>query len=185
MQYKIVSVPSRDGLCTTRTKRHFLSRTKERFQRNSARASAEEALSAPSSELQSSEDSEVLESPPSLQNDSRTAAEEALEMLEWDRICSTVATFASTSSGQQQAGLLLLPDTQEGSEALIRETAAALTLDASASGDCLDFGRIDTKAAEYGLYKARKGVPMSGEEMRLFVLSSNTSMGLIESKEWW
>ncbi|GAQ83702.1 putative Muts homolog [Klebsormidium nitens] len=88
-------------------------------------------------------------------------------MLEWDRICSTVATFASTSSGQQLAGVLLLPDTQEGSEALLGETAAALTLDASASGDCLDFGRIGTKAADYGLYKARKGVPMSGRELRL------------------
>lgn len=85
-------------------------------------------------------------------------------MLEWQRICQTVATFASTSSGQQQAGLLNLPDTQEESETLLQETAAALALDASASGDCLDFGRIDTKVAEYGLYKARKSVPMTGEK---------------------
>jgi hypothetical protein len=94
----------------------------------------------------------------------QSAAEEALQMLEWQRICQTVATFASTSSGQQQAGLLNLPDTQEESERLLQETAAALALDASASGDCLDFGRIDTKVAEYGLYKARKSVPMTGEK---------------------
>jgi hypothetical protein len=126
-------------------------------------ASGLSELLSPGSDNQSEEPPLIV---PAERNasDSQSAAEEALQMLEWQRICQTVATFASTSSGQQQAGLLNLPDTQEESERLLQETAAALALDASASGDCLDFGRIDTKVAEYGLYKARKSVPMTGEK---------------------
>ena len=74
----------------------------------------------------------------------RRASDSTLEMLEWPRVCQTVAGFASTAAGKQLAGNLEIPKTQSRSEVLLSETNAALEIESRQNG-ALVFAGIDTQ----------------------------------------
>ena len=72
------------------------------------------------------------------------ASESTLVMLEWPRVCETVAGFASTATGKQVARNLEMPTDQRRSETLLAETHAALAIESRQSG-ALVFSGINTQ----------------------------------------
>lgn len=75
------------------------------------------------------------------------AARATLRMLEWERLCSHVAKFASTTAGREAAKALRIGSTVAESRKLLSETLAADVLEGEYAAD-LDFGGIST--AEVG-----------------------------------
>ncbi|MBD2099466.1 endonuclease MutS2 [Leptolyngbya sp. FACHB-261] len=87
---------------------------------------------------------------------------EALELLEWPRLCQHLSTFAATKLGSAAARGLPLPATQADSEALLAQTREATTLENRlASGLPLE-GIHDIGAA---VARAGIGGTLGGEEL--------------------
>lgn len=69
--------------------------------------------------------------------------EEALEALEWGRLCRAVASFASTPLGASSVASMRPAASDEEGLALLQETEAVLQLEAR-TGGTLDFGASNT-----------------------------------------
>ncbi|MEY4517568.1 MAG: hypothetical protein RLZZ499_167, partial [Cyanobacteriota bacterium] len=54
---------------------------------------------------------------------------ETLDLLEWQRLCQNLATFAATKLGVVAARNLRLPDTQAQSESLLAQTKEIYNLE--------------------------------------------------------
>ncbi len=65
---------------------------------------------------------------------SATIQNEALELLEWPRLCGQIATFAATPAGRRQVEALPLGATPAESQALLGETSELLALDGLTEG---------------------------------------------------
>ncbi|MFM1799533.1 MAG: hypothetical protein RLZZ117_1811 [Cyanobacteriota bacterium] len=65
---------------------------------------------------------------------SATIQDEALELLEWPRLCGQIATFAATPAGRRQVEALPLGATPAESQALLGETSELLALDGLTEG---------------------------------------------------
>ncbi|CAL1365626.1 unnamed protein product [Linum trigynum] len=89
----------------------------------------------------------------------------SLIVLEWDKLCNLVASFASTSLGRQAtlSQLWTLDNSYDDSLMLLQETNAALQL--RSHGGCrLDFSGLDLVLVESAIQHARRSLPISGAE---------------------
>lgn len=59
---------------------------------------------------------------------------ETLELLEWQRLCKHLSTFATTKLGRNRALALAIPDSIETSQILLQQTAECYRLDAVVPG---------------------------------------------------
>ncbi|KAI4307000.1 hypothetical protein L6164_030235 [Bauhinia variegata] len=102
---------------------------------------------------------------------------DSLRVLEWDKLCDLVASFATTSLGREavKAQLWHLSQTYEESLKLLDETNAAVEM--HKLGSCsLDFAHIDAVLVKSAIQRARRTIPMSGYE-------AMTIMSLLQSAE--
>lgn len=83
-------------------------------------------------------------------NEEAPAVQAALATLSWPALCEFVARFASTTMGRQAVLHLPLPQDQEHSEALVKETAAVDKLE-SEYAMVLDFGGTSTSQVPLAL----------------------------------
>ncbi|CAN0922811.1 hypothetical protein LINGRAHAP2_LOCUS33244 [Linum grandiflorum] len=89
----------------------------------------------------------------------------SLMLLEWDKLCDLVASFASTSMGRQAtiAQLWKLNNSYDDSLMLLRETNAALQL--RSHGGCrLEFVGLDLLLVESAIQHARRRLNVGGNE---------------------
>lgn len=97
---------------------------------------------------------------------------DSLRVLEWDKLCDLVASFATTSLGGEatkvyftffSAQLWSVSQTYEQSMRLMDETNAALEM--RKQGACrLDFSHIDTVLVKSAIQKAKGSIPVNGHE---------------------
>ncbi|KAL9163030.1 hypothetical protein ABFS82_06G016200 [Erythranthe guttata] len=89
---------------------------------------------------------------------------DSLRVLQWDKLCDSVASFAGTSLGRQatKEQLWNLDKAYEDSVRLLEETKAAVEM--NKYGAMMDFTGIDVAMVETGIIRARKGVPVTGSE---------------------
>ncbi|KAJ7965199.1 DNA mismatch repair MUTS family protein [Quillaja saponaria] len=90
---------------------------------------------------------------------------DSLRVLEWDKLCDSVASFASTSLGREatKAQLWSLNQTFEESLRLLDETNAAVEM--HKHGGCrLNFGHIDVVLVKSAVQRARRSTPVNGYE---------------------
>ncbi|KVH88399.1 DNA mismatch repair protein MutS, core [Cynara cardunculus var. scolymus] len=93
-----------------------------------------------------------------------------LRVLEWDKLCDSVASFAATSLGQQatKADLLSLNQSYQDSLRLLSETNAAVEM--HKHGGCvMDFTCIDTALVKSAVQHAHRGFPVDGLEAMALV----------------
>ncbi|XP_056160291.1 uncharacterized protein LOC130134382 isoform X1 [Syzygium oleosum] len=90
---------------------------------------------------------------------------QSLRVLEWDKLCDSVASFAGTSLGREaaKARLWSLDQTYEESMRLLSETNAAVEMH-RLGGFSLDFSGIDAALVKSAIQRARRDSPMSGHE---------------------
>ncbi|KAJ9539576.1 hypothetical protein OSB04_026082 [Centaurea solstitialis] len=96
--------------------------------------------------------------------------ENSLRVLEWDKLCDSVASFAATSMGQQaiKAELLCLDQSYQQSLRLLSETNAAVEM--HKHGGCvMDFTCIDTALVKSAIQHAHRGFPLHGLEAMALV----------------
>ncbi|CAN1251216.1 Endonuclease MutS2 [Linum perenne] len=89
----------------------------------------------------------------------------SLMLLEWDKLCDLVASFASTSLGRQAtiAQLWKLDNSYDDSLRLLQETNAALQM--RSHGGCrLDFVGLDLLLVESAIQHARRSLNVGGNE---------------------
>ncbi|KAL8049362.1 hypothetical protein ABFX02_06G016600 [Erythranthe guttata] len=89
---------------------------------------------------------------------------DSLRVLQWDKLCDSVASFAGTSLGRQatKEQLWNLDKAYEDSVRLLEETKAAVEM--NKYGAMMDFTGIDVAMVETGIIRARKGVAVTGSE---------------------
>jgi len=87
---------------------------------------------------------------------------EALNLLEWSRLCGQVATFAATKLGAIALRNLRIPDTQEESEQLLAQTKEVYRLESELAGGLKFEGIQDIGDA---LERARVHGVLSGAEL--------------------
>ncbi|GAB4826055.1 hypothetical protein Ancab_008925 [Ancistrocladus abbreviatus] len=89
----------------------------------------------------------------------------SLRVLEWEKICDDVSSFAATSLGRQaiKEQLWTLDQTYEESLRLLEETNAAVEIHKYSDG-VMDFHGIDVLLVRSAIEHARKGLPISGKE---------------------
>ncbi|XP_059667338.1 uncharacterized protein LOC132312832 [Cornus florida] len=90
---------------------------------------------------------------------------DSLRLLEWNKLCDSVASFAGTSLGQEatKAQLWSLNQTYEESLRLLGETNAAVEM--HNHGDCvMDFSRIDVILVKSAIRNVRRRLPVDGTE---------------------
>jgi len=88
----------------------------------------------------------------------------SLEKLEWRALCEQVGRFCATHLGREAVCRGRLGATRVESEALLAETAAALSLEQQYA-TALHFGGADTRLVKAALQKARLGAALSGAEL--------------------
>lgn len=76
--------------------------------------------------------------------ETRSAAMETLDLLEWPRVCRAVASFAATSLAKEQLLVLEIPATRDASEALLELTSAGVEL-ISLLGGPFELGALRTQ----------------------------------------
>ncbi|XP_047320146.1 endonuclease MutS2 [Impatiens glandulifera] len=89
----------------------------------------------------------------------------SLNLLEWDKLCESVSSFAGTSLGREasKAQLWQLNHTYEDSTRLLGETNAAVEM--HKHGDIvLDFSSIDIALVKSAIQHARRSLPVEGIE---------------------
>ncbi|GAB2293906.1 hypothetical protein Dimus_028118 [Dionaea muscipula] len=90
----------------------------------------------------------------------------SLRVLEWDKLCDVVSSFAGTSLGRQATKEHLwwsLDQTYEGSLRLLEETSAAIEIHKYGDG-IINFGGIDDQLVTSAIGHARDGFPVNGKE---------------------
>ncbi|KAF8379854.1 hypothetical protein HHK36_029303 [Tetracentron sinense] len=99
-------------------------------------------------------------------NDQKSSVlQDSLRLLEWDKVCDSVASFAGTSSGREatKAQLGMLNRSYEESRILLDETNAAVEI--LKYGDCgTDFSGIDVVLVKSAIRHALRGLPVDGNE---------------------
>ena len=89
------------------------------------------------------------------------AALSTLHVLEWQRLCHHVASFASTTLGQQACATLFPETIPAKCESLLAETRAVDALEAEFAAD-VDFGGIQTLQALEAIVRASRGGMLTG-----------------------
>ncbi|XP_074320378.1 uncharacterized protein LOC141657140 isoform X2 [Silene latifolia] len=89
----------------------------------------------------------------------------SLRVLEWDKLCDAVSSFAGTSIGRQASKeqLEVLDQTYEESLRLLNETNAAVEIHKYSSG-IMEFASIDALLVRSGIDHVRRSSPLSGQE---------------------
>ncbi|KDP46010.1 hypothetical protein JCGZ_14917 [Jatropha curcas] len=90
---------------------------------------------------------------------------DSLRVLEWDKVCDLVSSFAGTSLGREatKAQLWSLNKSYEDSLRLLQETNAALEM--HKHGACrLDFIGMDLQLVKYAISNAQRGLPVGANE---------------------
>ncbi|KAK4734818.1 hypothetical protein R3W88_009079 [Solanum pinnatisectum] len=118
---------------------------------------------------------------------------DSLRVLEWDKLCDSVATFAGTSLGKEalKEQLGYLNQTFEESLVLLEETNAAVEM--NKYGAMVDFNGIDIELVKTAIRVARRGFPVSGTEalnvvaLLQFVemLQANVKAAVKQDAEWY
>ncbi len=91
-----------------------------------------------------------------------TASEESLELLEWQRVCEQLASFASTSPGRRKCNSGLIPKEFETSCSYLAETIEMSEIDEEIEGGLSFLGVNDI---EHILNRCLKGGVASGLEL--------------------
>ncbi|XP_060204026.1 uncharacterized protein LOC132632204 isoform X2 [Lycium barbarum] len=118
---------------------------------------------------------------------------DSLRVLEWDKLCDSVASFAGTSLGKEalKEQLGYLNQTFEDSLGLLEETNAAVEM--NKYGAMVDFNGIDIELVKTAIQIARRGFPVSGTEAMNVVallqfvemLQSNVKAAIKQDAEWY
>ncbi|KAH0691645.1 hypothetical protein KY289_019003 [Solanum tuberosum] len=118
---------------------------------------------------------------------------DSLRVLEWDKLCESVAAFAGTSLGKEalKEQLGYLNQTFEESLGLLEETNAAVEM--NKYGAMVDFNGIDIELVKTAIRVARRGFPVSGTEalnvvaLLQFVemLQANVKAAVKQDAEWY
>ncbi|KAF9603785.1 hypothetical protein IFM89_037871, partial [Coptis chinensis] len=89
----------------------------------------------------------------------------SLRVLEWDKVCNCVASFAGTTLGQQATKTQLweLNPSYEESKTLLSETNAAVEM-LKHGGCALEFSGIDVVLVKSAIQHASRGLPVEGKE---------------------
>ncbi|XP_057442336.1 uncharacterized protein LOC130734057 isoform X2 [Lotus japonicus] len=120
--------------------------------------------------------------------------DDSLRVLEWDKLCDLVATFATTSLGRQalKAQLWSVDRTYEESLKLLDETNAAVEM--HKHGACrLHLGHIDALLVKTAIQNARRSIHVTGYEARAIwalLLCADTLQGdlkaaIKQDKDWY
>ncbi|KAK7275926.1 hypothetical protein RIF29_17053 [Crotalaria pallida] len=119
---------------------------------------------------------------------------DTLRVLEWDKLCDLVASFATTSLGRQALihQLCSLHQTYHQSLALLSETNAAVEI--NKHGGCrLHFAHLDSMLVKTAIQRARRSTPVNGYEARAIValllcaetLQGDLKAAIKEDKDWY
>ncbi|PQQ08980.1 endonuclease MutS2 isoform X1 [Prunus yedoensis var. nudiflora] len=119
---------------------------------------------------------------------------DSLRVLEWDKLCDSVASFARTSLGREatKAQLWYLNQTYEESLRLLDETNAAVEM--LKHGACsLDFSGLNVVLVQSAIQHARRSSPLDGNEALAVaallqcaeVLQSNLKVAIKEDADWY
>ncbi|XP_015069949.1 uncharacterized protein LOC107014530 [Solanum pennellii] len=118
---------------------------------------------------------------------------DSLRVLEWDKLCDSVAAFAGTSLGKEalKEQLGYLNQTFEESLGLLEETNAAVEM--NKYGAMVDFNGIDIELVKTAIRVARRGFSVSGTEalnvvaLLQFVemLQANVKAAVKQDAEWY
>ncbi|KAK2972814.1 hypothetical protein RJ640_028342 [Escallonia rubra] len=118
---------------------------------------------------------------------------DSLRVLEWDKVCDSVASFAGTSLGQDatKAQLWSLGQSYTESLRLLEETNAAVEMH-KYGGCTMDFAGIDVASVKSAVQHARRGLPMDGNEAMALVallqfaesLQLNLKAAIKEDADW-
>ncbi|KAJ9679870.1 hypothetical protein PVL29_021700 [Vitis rotundifolia] len=119
---------------------------------------------------------------------------QTLRVLEWDKLCHSVSSFASTSLGREstRAQLWSLDQTYQESLRLLDETNAALEI--HKHGGCtMDFSTIDAVLVKSAIQHARRMLPVDGNEAMAVVallqlaetLQLNLKAVIKEDADWY
>lgn len=119
---------------------------------------------------------------------------DSLRILEWDKLCDSVASFAGTPLGRQATKdqLWSLNQTYEDSMRLLGETNAAVEI-LKHGGCSLDFHTLDVLLVKSAIQNVRRGLPVDGSEalavLVLLQFADNLKLGLTtaikEDEEWY
>ncbi|KAH7853449.1 hypothetical protein Vadar_002550 [Vaccinium darrowii] len=119
---------------------------------------------------------------------------DSLKLLEWDKLCDSVASFAGTSFGKEatKAQLWSLNQSYEESLRLLEETNAAVEMHKH-SGCVMDFSGIDAALVKSAIQHAQRGLPVNGSEAMSTValltyaetLQSNLKSAIKQDAEWY
>ncbi|GFZ16003.1 DNA mismatch repair protein MutS, type 2 [Actinidia rufa] len=125
--------------------------------------------------------------------DKSSVIHDSLRLLEWDKLCDSVASFAGTSFGKEatKAQLWSLSQTYEESMRLLDETNAAVEMH-KYGGCAMDFSGIDVVLVKSAIQHARGGLPVNGSEAMAIVallqfaenLQFNLKSAIKEDAEW-
>ncbi|MED6160234.1 hypothetical protein PIB30_049512 [Stylosanthes scabra] len=135
--------------------------------------------------------------PPSSSSSSSSSSSihyDSLRVLEWDKLCDLVASFATTSLGREalKAQLWSLDRTYEESHRLLGETNAAVEM--NKHGSCrLQFGHIDVMLVKAAIRKGRRSMPVNGYEARAVMallqcaetLQGDLKVAIKQDKDWY
>ncbi|MQL95488.1 hypothetical protein Taro_028158 [Colocasia esculenta] len=90
---------------------------------------------------------------------------DSLRVLEWDKVCDAVASFAGTLPGRDATKELMwrLDIGYDDSMGLLAETAAAVEMIKYGAGG-LDLGGIDAVLVKSAINRASRGLPVNGTE---------------------
>ncbi|CAK9228909.1 unnamed protein product [Sphagnum jensenii] len=96
----------------------------------------------------------------------RSAEAETMELLEWPRVCQSVADFCATALGKKELleVLLEMRKTREESEALMQQTSAGVEI-VSLLGGAFEFGALKTDVVKLCVERVCKGAVVSGPEV--------------------
>ncbi|KAL3524499.1 hypothetical protein ACH5RR_017333 [Cinchona calisaya] len=118
---------------------------------------------------------------------------DSLRVLEWDKVCDSVASFAGTSLGKQAAEeqLWSLNKTYEESLRLLEETNAVVEM--YKYGAVMDFVGIDSSLVQSAIQCAKRDSPVTGREAMALVallqfaegLQFNLKTAIKKDAEWY
>ncbi|XAR52127.1 hypothetical protein NMG60_11020036 [Bertholletia excelsa] len=118
---------------------------------------------------------------------------DSLRLLEWDKLCDSVASFAGTSLGKEatKAQLWSLSQSYEESMRLLEETNAAVEM--HKYGGSMDFSCIDIVLVKSAMEHAQRSWPVDGSEAMAVValvqlaenLQYNLKTAIKKDAEWY
>ncbi|XP_019200541.1 PREDICTED: uncharacterized protein LOC109194106 isoform X2 [Ipomoea nil] len=134
-----------------------------------------------------------LQKSPSSLSDQPSVVLDSLRILEWDKVCDAVASFAGTSLGKEatKEQLWNLSRTYEDSLTLLQETSAALEM--HKYGAMMEFTGLDIELVKLAIQCARRDSPVSGSEAIALAallqfaedLQSNVKSAIKQDADWY